>query len=169
MVPAKASGHTYALLPTRLLRATKTRMFVIYVGFNVEYGGAFQHIQPTNINGRVFDLKHFQNRHADRVGPDGRADAENAHFLGAVRTHTVGRGTYILGFGSAPAAGRTRALARRVSWGDRRTAAEKCRQGVFSETRDRRLKSRFVVSPLSANHGAHHSAGDDQGPVPQKA
>src|SRR5215210_6311025 len=75
MVPAKASGHTNALLPTRLLRATKTRMFVIYVGFNVEYGGAFQHIQPTNINGRVFDLEHFQNRHADRVGPDGRADA----------------------------------------------------------------------------------------------
>jgi hypothetical protein len=28
---------------------------------------------------------------------------------------------------------------------------------MFSEIPDRRLKAPFVVSPLSANHGAHHT------------
>ena len=35
--------------------------------------------------------------------------------------------------------------------------SRKCRKGFYSETPDRCLKSPFVVSPLSANHGAHHT------------
>ncbi len=58
---------------------------VFYVGLDVEYGSAVRHVQPPDTNGRVFDLQHFQDRHTDGVGPDGRAGAKDAHLFTAVR------------------------------------------------------------------------------------
>lgn len=57
---------------------------VFYVGLDVEYGSAVQHIQSSDTNGRASNSEHLQNRHADGVGSDGRAGTENTHFLPAV-------------------------------------------------------------------------------------
>lgn len=65
--------------------STVMTALVFYVGLDVEYGSAVQHIQSSDTNGRASNSEHFQNRHANGVGSDGRAGTENTHFLPAVR------------------------------------------------------------------------------------
>jgi hypothetical protein len=75
-----------SLVTLPILRATGTTTLVFYVRFDVEYRSAFQHIESSDTKGCAFDLEHFQDRHADGVGPDGRTGAKYAHLL-----LTVGR------------------------------------------------------------------------------
>lgn len=58
---------------------------IFYVGLDIEYGGTIQHIHASDTDLRTLDSEYFQYRHADGVGPDGRADTEDARRLLAVR------------------------------------------------------------------------------------
>jgi len=44
---------------------------VFYVGLDVEYGRSVQHVQPPDVDARAPGPEHLQDRHPDRVRPDG--------------------------------------------------------------------------------------------------
>src|SRR5215218_2670362 len=80
--PLITMAYTARTSTATLAPSTQTALSAraFYVGLDVEYGRAVQHIQSPNVDVRVPDPEHLHHRHPDWVGSEGRTGAEHSHL-----------------------------------------------------------------------------------------